>query len=299
MTLGSTVNFLRLVFAHPLNQKRKKQAFFRWLNWHIGSRLVPGPVAVPFVDESLLLIEPGLRGATENIYTGLTDFEDMSFLLHFLQPDDLFVDVGANVGAYTILASAVCHSRCISIEPIKKSFSWLKKNVNLNDVSSLVNCHNIGIGDSEGTLRFTSQLDCVNHVVADDENNNDFVEVKVSTLDNLLGEDIPSLIKIDVEGFESKVLAGAKSILKSDRLLGIILELNGSGHRYGYSDEIIDEIMKDNDFLSFTYSPFSRKLELTNDINTEGRNTIYLRNVDIVQKRLSEAQKFNVNGVKV
>ena len=45
----------------------------------------------------------GMTGATGNVYCGLHEFEDMALVLHALRPRDLFVDVGANVGSYTVL----------------------------------------------------------------------------------------------------------------------------------------------------------------------------------------------------
>lgn len=46
-----------------------------------------------------------MTGATGNWYCGLQEYEDMSFVLHALRPGDLFVDVGANIGSYSILAA--------------------------------------------------------------------------------------------------------------------------------------------------------------------------------------------------
>ena len=66
----------------------------------IGSRLVPGPVLVPFVDSCSLFAQAGMTGITQNIYVGLAEFREMAFLLHVLRPDDLFVDVGANIGTW-------------------------------------------------------------------------------------------------------------------------------------------------------------------------------------------------------
>ncbi len=73
----------------------------RYLKWQIGSRLLPGAVHVPFVNDTVLVVTPGMTGATLNIYTGLHEFEDCGFLLHLLRCSDLFVDIGANVGVYT------------------------------------------------------------------------------------------------------------------------------------------------------------------------------------------------------
>jgi len=45
----------------------------------------------------------GMAGATVNLYCGLVGYEDMAFLLHLLRETDLFVDVGANIGAFTTI----------------------------------------------------------------------------------------------------------------------------------------------------------------------------------------------------
>ena len=63
-----------------------------------------------------------MTGATGNIYTGLHEFEDMMFLLHLLRPGDIFVDAGANIGSYTVLASAVVGAKSISFEPVPPLF---------------------------------------------------------------------------------------------------------------------------------------------------------------------------------
>ena len=72
-----------------------------------------------------------MTGATGNIYAGLHEFADMAFTLHFLRPDDLFMDVGANVGSYTLLASGVCKARTISFEPYPETMAALRRNIDL------------------------------------------------------------------------------------------------------------------------------------------------------------------------
>ena len=62
------------------------------------------PVVVNYINDSRLLVQTGMTGATGNIYTGLHEFEDMGFALHFLQEGDYFIDLGVNVGSYTVLA---------------------------------------------------------------------------------------------------------------------------------------------------------------------------------------------------
>lgn len=76
MSIMGTLNFITY---RPLSRNRKSNAIKRFVAWQVGSRLVPGPVAINFVNNARLLVSPGMTGATGNIYTGLHEFEDMAF----------------------------------------------------------------------------------------------------------------------------------------------------------------------------------------------------------------------------
>ena len=117
-----TVNFL---LNHPLSSRNKIKAAFRFISWQLRSRLIGKPVVYDFVNQSQLLVYPGMTGATGNIYAGLHEFYDMGFVLHALQDEDVFVDIGANIGSYTVLAGSVVGANCISIEPVPHTFSYL------------------------------------------------------------------------------------------------------------------------------------------------------------------------------
>src|SRR5688572_299749 len=95
---------LKFIWNHPLASRNKALAFWKFSAWQFRQLFMPGSVLVPFVEQSRLLVTKGMKGATGNIYNGLVEFEDMAFILHVLRPGDSFADVGANVGAYTILA---------------------------------------------------------------------------------------------------------------------------------------------------------------------------------------------------
>lgn len=291
---------IRLIISHPLSKRMKVAALKRWLKWQIGSRLVPGGVAVTFVNDAKLLVQPGMTGATGNIYLGLHEFENMSFVLHMLRKNDLFVDIGANIGSYTILASAVVGAKCISIEPIPATYNHLLNNINLNGVKDLVNSYNLGIGQKNGTLNFTSDNDTTNHVLDERrDTSNKVVEVEVKSLDNLIGSLAPKLLKIDVEGYENAVIEGARKVLSSDALDAVIMELNGSGDKYGYDEIALHKKMTDYGFKPFIYNPFERKLISLNGKNVFSDNTLYLRNIESISKRLSTSEAFRVNGLSI
>jgi len=290
---------LRFIMNHPLNREQKLESLRRFVFWQIGSRLAPGPVAINFVNGSKLLVSPGMTGATGNIYTGLHEFEDMSFVLHALRDEDLFVDVGANIGSYTILAAAAIGATCVAFEPIQETYHHLVRNINLNGIGGIVTCENIGIGSERGELSFSSELDTVNHVLGKNDQGVASVTVPVKTLDEALTGRHATIIKIDVEGFETRVIDGARATLSHPSLLAVVMELNGSGERYGFDEVALHKTMLAYEFLPFSYLPFERELLSLDGKNAESGNTIYIKDVEKVRARLKSAPAFVVHGQSV
>ena len=62
-------------------------------------------------------------------------------------PADLFVDVGANVGSYTLLACSVRGARGICFEPVPLTYQRLLDNLRLNDMTERVRAFNLGLSD--------------------------------------------------------------------------------------------------------------------------------------------------------
>lgn len=292
------LRFFLVLLNHPMNRENRLGALARYLRWQIGARIVPGDVVVPFVEDARLLLRPGMRGATGNIYTGLQEFEDMAFVLHCLRPGDLFVDVGANVGSYTVLAAKACGAHAVAIEPIPSTFRHLLDNIHLNAVGDKVETFNIGLSDAEGWLLFTAGSDATNHVLSPEEGEAETVCVAVKRLDDLL-ERPPSIIKIDVEGFETKVIYGAANTLKSDKLLAVIMELNGNGERYGFDEQALHYQMLDFGFEPCLYQPHSRSLVRLDGRNLRGGNTLYVRRCIEVATRLQNARRYKLRAVHV
>lgn len=292
----SILSTLKFITNHPFNRERRASAILRLLKWQIVSRLMPGAFVYDWANGSRLLIRQGETGVTGNLYAGLHEFADMAFVLHFLRVEDLFVDIGANVGSYTILACAGVGASGVAFEPIRSTFDRLVDNVRLNDLESRVLCVNKGVGDQDTRLSFSTSCDTTNHALADGERCVDAVDIDVVRLDGALGTEHPSLIKIDVEGYETAVLEGAKSVLSMQTLNGVIIELNGSGSRYGYQESRILELMADNGFQTYSYEPFERRLVSLNGKNLAEGNTLFIRDVPFVEERLRTAQKVAVLG---
>ena len=295
-TIVNKFRFFKFLLSHPLTSECKMQTLARFLRWQVSSRIALGSVAVRYVDETRLLVKPGMTGATMNVYAGLDEFEDMAFVLHILRSDDLFVDVGANIGSYTVLSGGAVGAKCISIEPIPGTFSHLMDNINLNCLVNKVTAMNIGVGRKNGCLSFTAGLDTVNHVATEANPVGEIVSVPVRILDDVLRDANPLLIKIDVEGYETNVIEGASRVLSNPSLLSVLLELNGSGHRYGFDEGQLHKVMLDYGFGTFRYLPFGRALVPLNGKNQESGNTLYLRNLDKINERIVSSRRYYICG---
>ena len=287
-------NIIKFIFEHPLSGRHKLKAIYKFLKWQTSQLIYRRLVVKPFVGNTRLWAIKGMEAATGNIYTGLHEFNEMGFLLHFLQPEDNFVDVGANIGAYSILASGVAGARSISIEPVPATFKVLQKNIELNSLNTKILALNMGIGSGEKDLYFTDNKSTCNHVVLNvNQPEKGLVKVTVNSLEKLLeNEQVPSLIKIDVEGFEQEVINGAGKILRNENLKAIIIELIGGGERYGFDEENIHGQLLKYGFLPYQYFPFERRL--TNTTTQLTNNSIYLRDIEFVKNRIKNARPVSV-----
>lgn len=275
---------------HPLASRSLFKAYCKFFVWQIKSSLTKDLIVMPFIAGVSFWVKKGLTGATGNIYTGLHEFEDMAFLLHYLNEGDLFCDVGSNVGSYSLLASGVRKADTIAFEPIETTFSILEKNIALNNLQTLITPINKGVGAKTDKLFFSNNQDTTNHVVNKNENLSN--EINVVPLDGYFRDNKTILLKIDVEGFEFEVLKGASKFLESDNLKAIIIELNGSGNRYGIDEKMIHEMLISNLFIPYAYNPFKRQLT---ELKTFGNlNTIYVRDLANVEEKLKSAEPFNV-----
>jgi hypothetical protein len=131
----------------------------------------------------------------------------------------------------------------------------------------------------------------MNHVAKKDEANT--IQVPVKTVDIILeNQKMPVLLKIDVEGFETEVIKGATKTLKQKELKAIIIELNGSGARYSYVEQLIHNTLLGLGFSPFQYNPVKRIINAVNEFGTH--NTIYIRDKDFVQERVETAPKLRI-----
>lgn len=281
---------------HPITRKDPINSLLRYIFFHIR---------IYFFDEItynwveglkiyIRKIDPGIVG---NVFYGLYEFEESMLLLHFLKEKDLFLDIGSNVGHYSLLVSGVRKCKSISIEPVPKTYMQLIRQIELNQLSNLIETRNIGISNKKGELYFSNDRGTMDKIVSKEYKNS--VKIKVSSLDEIITDLIPIAMKIDVEGYEKFVLKGAEKLLKNKKLKIVILELNQSGKSYGVDDlELYDEMINYG-FAPFSYDAFNRELKSLKTYNIHKFNTIFIRDKKVVEKRILNSKGIRIRGVEL
>ena len=139
------------------------------------------------------------------------------FLRDTLRPGDMFMDVGANIGYYTLLAASLVGpaGRVLAFEPEPGAFESLTRSVLANEYQQ-VTCVNMALSNQEGTLQLFRARDTANSLVAATSKEfqfKDTIDIQATTLDNYLTNNNLSCerlrgLKVDVEGNEAQTMEG-------------------------------------------------------------------------------------------
>ena len=279
--------------SHPVTNRNPNSGLLRYLYYNVKSRIVDERI-ISWMGNLKLYIRNGDAGVVGNLYYGFYEFEESLFLLHFLRQDDLFLDVGANLGHYSILISGIEKCKSIAVEPVPITYNRLVRNIELNKLENKIESLQIGIADKIGSLYFSTDRNTMDRIVLPSYKNS--VEVPVKTIDVIIKENTPAAIKIDVEGYEIFALQGAKMVLSSPDLKVVTIELNQSGKKYGIDDESIFQLLSNYGFKPYNYDVMTRKLISLERYNTQKFNTIFIRNNTFVQNRLYQSDKIKIRN---
>ncbi len=226
---------------------------------------------------------------------------EISFLRRFLRPSDIFIDIGSNIGLFSIHAANIVGEKgsVFAYEPTPKTFTRLIENIQLNNLEN-IKAFNIGISDSKGTLCLkvsSSGFDAWNTFVGQE----DFkfsrqVDVPVETLDDIYqytfseNKSSIALIKIDVEGWERHVLIGAQSILKKQDAPVLMVEFTETNLlAAGTNCYEIYDLVASYGYKWYTYDFKENILSFDpKRIHYPYNNLFAIKNLNYVNSRLNE-----------
>lgn len=183
-------------------------------------------------------------GSIYKFATNSDGFEDLKEICSILKSGDVFFDIGANFGMYS-LAVHDKFGKNVSIhcfEPENDAFRRLSQNRKINKANWKIN--KIALGESSGWTFITDSLGGYNHIVEDSTQGNLTV---LTTLDEYCKQSSISLIdlmKVDVEGFELFVLKGAEGLFKSKSIKQLIFEVDDHEKRYDVKKSDYQELLE-------------------------------------------------------
>jgi FkbM family methyltransferase len=200
-----------------------------------------------------LTVTPNLKftAVTSYILRDWTEPE-LRYLHLFLKPGDTFVDVGANIGLFALRAASLVgpNGRVVAVEPGADALRMLHSNLAVNPQFRQIEVHPIALADKVGTATLHHSADGYDpqaFTLLDDGSAGEVVETL--TLDELMrrsGNPKVDAIKIDVEGFEPMVLAGALETIRAHRPK-IVFEMNAPpALRQGNQNQAWDMLAAEN-----------------------------------------------------
>jgi len=163
--------------------------------------------------------------------------ETVRWIAEEFRGGDTLFDIGANVGIFAILAAAQNpEGTVVAVEPMAATFARLCENAQLNGLANLrPYCVAVGAENGVAELQLAS-LDAASsmHSLGKSERTEPFGEpvvmragVGLATIDALAAAaGVPTLMKVDVDGGEEGVLAGAAATLQDPRLRSVLIEFN-------------------------------------------------------------------------
>jgi len=138
---------------------------------------------------------------------------EANFFRNYLRPGNVVIDVGANIGFYTLVCAVLVGNcgRVYAFEPHPRIFRYLKGNIALNKCKN-ISAYNVALGNRAGTFTFSDEKqDDMNFVVQ----NNSGIKIRMVKLDELaITNDCIAMLKIDVEGYEKFVVEGGMETLR-------------------------------------------------------------------------------------
>lgn len=242
--LKALLNYSR-IFQRADFQKNPLKAIAKRVIWRLRWVMTKKPWNLNHKRNFKIYTPHGGTGALI-YYLGESEPEVSEFIINNLKPGHVFIDIGAHIGEYSLLASKLVGPKGLvfGFEPSQSIYQYLKDNIFLNACQN-VTLENYAVSDHIGVVNFHihNEQEKSSIVLPETQMENmieDMVQIRSISLDNYF-KNIPTtinMIKMDVEGAELLVLKGATRLLDCDAETAPIWIFECSPenyHNFGYS----------------------------------------------------------------
>jgi len=215
--------------------------------FQIFKRFTKSIVSKKIFNGKRIFLFPNCNVSSMYAYTEIPDKKEIMLLRKLVSKNELkskviFLDIGANIGSYSVSMMDICDS-VIAFEPHPYTSKRCKMNFLLNDVNEL-NVKQLALSNEIGKIHFSDYggSSTINHIVESGG-----IEVEVSTLDKFIIDNNfrkkdEYIIKVDVEGFEEQVFKGGENFFTKYNIRGIVFEC--------FSKDGVFDILKKYGFIN-------------------------------------------------
>ncbi|WP_428326234.1 FkbM family methyltransferase [Nitrosopumilus sp.] len=144
-----------------------------------------------------------------------------------IKPGDVVLDVGANIGYYTLLFAKLVgpQGHVFAFEPEPKNFELLTKNVNVNGYKNVTLIQKAVSNNNEIKNFYLTNTNTISHRLSKPHNECKSIKIETISLDDFIDKhDIVNFIKIDIHGSEGNAIKGMLSILKKNETIKLLQE---------------------------------------------------------------------------
>jgi FkbM family methyltransferase len=232
----------RSIFSNAGNRGHRLARLARGVGWQLWKRTVRRPRTILLPSGARFRAHPDCVISSALHYAAWPEYRELQWLRAHLRPGDVVLDVGANVGHISmLLADVVGPEGLMAFEPAAIAFERLRENWRLNGWP-VEHLFNVAVGSHDGEVfveRASSPLTTVSVLSVPSTGQ----AVALCSLDQLRGRwqgRSIGLLKIDVEGYEREVMAGARGLLAENRPRMVMFE-SLSGHLDAGVAEVFSE----------------------------------------------------------
>jgi FkbM family methyltransferase len=280
--VGRTVSYL-VNHPSPIHNRARALGRFAWRQ--LCKRVASGTIVFQWHGMAFEVF-PESTSAGSVYYLDMPDWWEMSFLQRFLRPGDVAADVGANIGAYSLLAASRVgeEGSVIAFEPDPVNVERLRRQVQRNGLSQL-HIVEAAVAECVSELFLKAGKDSLSSVVM---SSREGIPVASVSLDSYFESRRPPVyVKVDVEGYEEAVVRGASSLMHRNFPLVWQLEFGGLGNCYGYSEAAISDKLLSHGYQFCRYN--ADRGVLMPLLKVDGHNednVLAVRDLDEVETRL-------------
>lgn len=152
-------------------------------------------------------------------YNEFWELDILQKLDKYLPENAVILDIGANIGNHSVYWATKNAKRIHSFEPMLQTYNSLVKNVKINGLEKIITPYNIGLGDAKVSGEIARNISTnIGGTSIKESNVNNRFSIKIERFDDInLNEEKIDFIKIDVECFELKTLAGMRETIKKHK----------------------------------------------------------------------------------